>query len=247
MRRKDHEITSRLIIKSGFRDENDFFDYARKNLLALLRGRLPVYEDKVLPIKGGYTFSREYECLEFYHFASKSTKMKKLPFFTYWFILQKQGLLNRRGIEDLSAGQVHIKKKWINEAITIIDRLSEDTELPEAVRNRLSIVHEGALRTYGRYQRKRIIEESLLNEPSPFFLISQAKRAAYEFISSRKTTTWRELRRHKRDVQKIRPIFLRWLLEDLEKEGRISIKDFPTGTYLVYKPSSVGKGRRGPL
>lgn len=107
--------------------------------------------------------------------------------------------------------------------------------------------NEGALRTYGRYQRKRIIEESLLNEPSPFFLISQAKRAAYEFIPSRKTTTWRELRRHKRDVQKIRPIFLRWLLEDLEKEGRISIKDFPTGTYLVYKPSSVGKGCRGPL
>ena len=59
MRHKDREITSRLIIKSGFRDENDFFDYTRKNLLALLRGRLPVHENKVLPIKGGYTFSRE--------------------------------------------------------------------------------------------------------------------------------------------------------------------------------------------
>jgi len=127
--------------------------------------------------------------------------------------------LNRRGLEDLSAGQVHIKKKWINEAITIIDRLSEDTELPEAVRNRLSMVHEVALRTYGRYQRKRIIEESLLNEPSPFFLISQAKQAAYEFISSRKTTTWRELRRHKRDVQKIRPIFFE-MASGRSREGR---------------------------
>jgi hypothetical protein len=66
-------------------------------------------------------------------------------------------------------------------------------------------------------------------------LIEPIRAEILEFINRRQITTWGELRRYKRSLQKIRPDLLMAMLEALEKEGRISINDFPSGMYLKLK------------
>ena len=234
-----------LTIKTSFKDDEEFLDYAKINLLTLLRGWVPMQGDiwrQVPNRRGCYELSRKHDCLEYYRAAAASAKIKKIPFFVYWLILVQQHLLNLPGFHRLSNEKFYIKPQWINRAVEIISRLSEDSKLDARIRDRLKVFmnnfNEHKTRIFGHYQRKDTAKNAILKmaESTPF-IIEPIKAEIFHFISQHQVTTWRELRRHNRRLGRIQADVLKWILEDAKKEGRISINIFPTGMFLTYGKS----------
>jgi len=230
-----------LIIKTSFKDEGEFLDYAKQNLQTLLRGWVPAPGDirrQVPNRKGWYELSRKYDCFEYYRAASAAGKIKKIPFFVYWLILKQQQLLNLVGFHRLSNEKFLIEPRWIDQATEIISRLSKDSKLDARIRDRLKVfmnnLYEHKTRIFGHYQRKEVAKNAILKMAEGSLFIEPIKAEIFEFISQRQVTTWRELRRHNRRLGRIRVDVLKWILEDAKKEGRISIKIFPTGIFLTH-------------
>ena len=232
--------TRRLIIKTPFKDDDEFLDYAKKNLLTLLRGWIPNKKDIWRPVvgeNGYYELSHNYVCLEYYRYASAIGRVKKIPFFIYWLVLEKNSLLNRAGIKRLIDKQFRLESGWVTEIEKIIARLSVDSRLNPGIRARLEAAYyslkEQKYRIFLRYKRKEMAKKALLRMAKENLLIEPIRAEILEFINRRRITTWRELRRYKRSLQRIRADLLKLILESLEKEGRISIKVFPSGVYLI--------------
>jgi hypothetical protein len=217
-------------------------DYAKKNLLTLLRGWIPNKKDIWRPVvgeNGYYELSHNYVCLEYYRYASAIGRVKKIPFFIYWLVLEKNSLLNRTGIKRLIDKQFRLESSWVTEIEKIIAMLSADSRLDPGIRARLEAAYnsfkEQKYRIFLRYKRKETAKKALLRMAKENLLIEPIRAEILEFINRRQITTWGELRRYKRSLQKIRPDLLMAMLEALEKEGRISINDFPSGMYLKLK------------
>lgn len=222
-------MTPKLIIKTSFKNDDEFIDYAKKNLQTLMRGWVPSRKDVFRPVageKGTYELSRKYDCLEYYRHASVNAKAKKIPFFIYWLLLKKGNLLNRAGIKRLFDKEFRIESGWVTEVENIINKLSSDSTMNHKIRVRLEAAYNSLkqqkYRIFLRYQQKETAKKAILGIAREGLLFEPIKAEILEFISRRGITTWRELRRYKRKLQRIRPDLLDLVLEDLEKEGRIS-------------------------
>jgi hypothetical protein len=123
----------------------------------------------------------------------------------------------------------------------IILRLSEDSKLDARIRDSLEVFmnnfDEHKIRIFGHYQRKDVVKNAILKMAEDSLFIEPIKAEIFEFIGQRQVTTWRELRRHNRRLGRIRVDVLKWILEEIEKEGRISINIFPSGIYLRLRRS----------
>jgi hypothetical protein len=220
----------RLIIKTKFQNENEFYNYAKRNLQALINGHLPANRWKLASNKkNAYKRVNSFDCLIYYRCVSMSRKVKKIPFFVYWLNLKKQGYFTRPRIEAL------LNEDVINEEIwNIVEDLSREPELNQEIRERLKKTYNQTQEiTYKnrislRYQKRGINQHiifNLLKESQS--LLNKIRSETIEFIDREKRTNWRELRRNKRSLQKVKPEVLKWILLELEKEGRLIIKTYP--------------------
>jgi hypothetical protein len=220
----------RLIIKTKFQDENEFYNYAKRNLQSLINGYLPASRWKLVSNKkNAYKRMNNFDCLVYYRCVSMSKKVKKVPFFVYWLNLKKQGYFTWPKFEAL------LNEDSINEEIwNIVDDLSKDPELNQEIRERLKktynqtqeITHKNRISL--RYQKRGINQYIIFNMlKDSQNLLNKIKNETIEFISRKKNTNWRELRRNKRSLQKVKPEVLKWILLELEKEGRLIIKTYP--------------------
>jgi hypothetical protein len=238
--------TRKLIIKTPFKNDREFLDYARRNLLTLLRGWVPNRKDIWRPVAGGkgsYELSNNYACLEYYRYASAIGRVKKIPFFIYWLLLEKSRLLNRGGIDKLINKQFRLESDRVTEIEQIVSRLSDDARLNAGIRARLKTAYNSfaqqKYRIFLRYERKETAKGALLRMARGNLLIEPIRIEILDFIDQRDVTTWSDLRRYKRSLKRIRPDLLMAMLESLENEGRISIYNFSTGMYL-----KLNRGRK---
>jgi hypothetical protein len=197
----------------------------------LLRGHLP--ENEWAPVSGKkdvYKLKEDFNCLAYYRYASMSRRVKKIPFFTYWFILKQQGFLTLGKINDALNPEFRLEARWIDEAREIIVRLGEDSDFAE-IKERLRKVHDDLTDNYRpfiRYQKKGLVRDAIFNllQENP---IGKLRSEILEFIDKHGTpaTTWRDMRRLKRNLREIQPEILMWILDDLEKEDLIAINIYP--------------------
>jgi len=217
-----------LITKTKLQNENEFYNYAKRNLRALINGYLPSNRWKLASNKKNvYELMNDFDCLIYYRCVSMSKRVKKIPFFVYWLNLKKQDFLTRAKFEAL------LNKDSINEEIwEIIRKLSDDPELNQEIREKLKKTHnQTEEETYRnrislRYQ-KREINRCIIFNTLPKGSLSEIKNEIIEFIGLKRVTDWRELRRNKRSLQKIEPGVLKWILLELEEEGQLIIKTYP--------------------
>lgn len=224
---------TRLVIKT---EPEDLYSYAKRNLKALISGRLP--ESKWKPIsnrKNVYGRRDDFDCLTYYRSASMSGRVKKIPFFVYWLILKQQRLFTRARLNDALNPGLRPQASWINNVEGIISDLSKDSDLSPGIQKKLDITYcsfsEHKNRLFLRYQKKGTARDAIFNmlQENP---IGQIRSEILEFIDRHGTTTWREMRRNKRSIQKIRPEILKWILEELEEEGKIHIHVPFTKVYI---------------
>jgi len=206
---KEIARTKRLVIKTSL-DESQFLDYADRNFRALRYGRQKKESSN--------------ECLDFYRAISLFGKVRKIPFFIFWLLVKRRRLLALNRVRDFMSGKIQLKKEWLDDIEAILGRLSKGFSYDRFEKEK----H----RLFSRYLERDVIEKTVLKIAKDSCLISEFKNEALEFIQRRGITTWRELRRHNRRLGRLRPLALRWLLEDLQEKGQISIKVFPSGTFL---------------
>jgi hypothetical protein len=127
----------RLVIETR---RADIYEYAKKNLTALIRGHLPQSEFQLKSVsnrKDVYKRRDEFDCLVYYRCASMARRIKKIPFFVYWLILKQQGLFTRANFNDAFNRELRPQASWIKDAEKIIVRLSEDSELKQEIREKV--------------------------------------------------------------------------------------------------------------
>jgi hypothetical protein len=207
----------KLKIETGFKSQGEFYNYAKKNLKALIRGYLPCSKDRLKSTSRENEFKRKrnYDCLLNYRYAAMSGRIKKVPFFAYW-----------------------LSQKSSDRFLDTIAQLSIDQGINPGIRERLdktlNSLYDSKLiestRIIKRYSSRNIGDEIIKNTLKGFKCLPFDELQA--FMEKRGVTDLRDIRNCRTIFREMRPEILGWMLEILEEEGRIEIKETSARTYF---------------
>jgi len=190
----------------------------KKNLINLLRGRLPS-RSKTDPFE-----LRNFDCLVWYRCASMTKRLRKIHFFIFWLILKRQGFFTKAKIKRILRPRPRLDPEWIKDIEPVVLSLSDKADINQDLRDRLRSVYDcGYKRLLDRYQKEKIAKNMLVNMAKRITVFYQIKSEILDYIAKKKVMDLRTLKRNKKKLARMRPDVLCWILEDLQKQGRIEI------------------------
>jgi hypothetical protein len=191
-----------LIKKTKIKDDDLFYNYAKKNLLNLLYGSAPDDSNASGNFVIDTTKEKEDECLWLFRHAAMTEKVKKIPFFLWWLSIK-----NPDQYEDT------------------INKMIKDPD----IKNRRKIeksyfaLAEQPRRIFRRYKKRKIYEKIPHNVVKDFFPFLPFAEL-HAFIQKESVTTSRDIRNCRTVFRKMRPEILDYMLDKLAEEGKIEIK-----------------------